>query len=361
MTSQIAASMGNQGNGQVGRALWLQVTDGDAIMWPGDFPIDDGHSALGNEPRPRPQARPARDSRRLGVAPHHRRRRAAALALVAGLALAVGIIAGAGSGAVVTHKTVAVPSGYFRRIQTLAGGGPGSFAVAEQGAENAAITHTLSYTPYVRIAGAQHREIALTFDDGPGPYTPQVLAVLERFQVPATFFEVGVLEKYFHASTAAIVARGYPIGDHTETHAPMSHLSPKLQQSQLIQEAAAIGAFGAPFPRLFRPPYGLWNSATLALLKKYKMLMVLWTVDTNDYQLPGVEAIVDAAVNGAKPGAIILMHDAGGDRSETIAALPRIIRALRARHYKLVTVPRLLLDNPAPADQDVAALAGAGG
>jgi peptidoglycan-N-acetylglucosamine deacetylase len=89
--------------------------------------------------------------------------------------------------------------------------------------------------------------------------------------------------------------------------------------------------------------------------------MVLWTVDTSDYQMPGVEAIVDAAVNGAKPGAIILMHDAGGDRSETVEALPKIIRALRARHYKLVTVPRLLLDNPAPADQDVAALAGAGG
>jgi peptidoglycan/xylan/chitin deacetylase (PgdA/CDA1 family) len=323
--------------------------------------MDDGHSASGNEPRTRPGARPARDPRRLPVAAHHRRRRSAALALVAAAALVVGVIAGAGSSAVVAGKTPAVPSGYFKRIQTLAGSGAGSFAVAEQGAENGAITHTLSYTPFVRVAGAQHREIALTFDDGPGPYTPQVLAVLERLHVPATFFEVGVLEKYFHASTAQIVARGYPIGDHTQTHAPMSHLSPKLQQRQLLQETAAIGDFGAPFPRLFRPPYGLWNAATLALLKKYKMLMVLWTVDTNDYQVPGVEAIVDAAVNGAKPGAIILMHDAGGDRSETVAALPRIIRALRARHYKLVTVPRLLLDNPAPADQDVAALAGAGG
>jgi peptidoglycan/xylan/chitin deacetylase (PgdA/CDA1 family) len=90
------------------------------------------------------------------------------------------------------------------------------------------------------------------------------------------------------------------------------------------------------------------------------MLMVLWTVDTNDYQLPGVDAIVDSALNGAKPGAIILMHDAGGNRSETVAALPMIIKGLRKRGYKLVTVPRLLLDNPAPANQDVAALAGGG-
>jgi peptidoglycan-N-acetylglucosamine deacetylase len=89
--------------------------------------------------------------------------------------------------------------------------------------------------------------------------------------------------------------------------------------------------------------------------------MILWTVDTDDYQLPGVQAIVDRTVDGAKPGGIILMHDAGGDRTETVAALPQIIKRLRARGYKLVTIPRLLLDNPAPRDQDVASLAGAGG
>ena len=213
----------------------------------------------------------------------------------------------------------------------------------------------------MRIAGSQHREIALTFDDGPGPYTPQILSILERTHTPGTFFEVGILEQYFHASTTQIVAHGYPIGDHTETHAPMSELSPKQQQQQLLEQTTAIGDYGAPFPRLFRPPYGLWNSATLSLLKRYRMLMVLWTVDTNDYQLPGVKAIVDSAVGGAKPGAIILMHDAGGSREETVEALPKIIDALRGRGYRLVTVPRLLLDNPAPKQQDVASLQGAGG
>ena len=95
-----------------------------------------------------------------------------------------------------------------------------------QAAETAAIDRTLSYTPYVRVAGSQHREVALTFDDGPGPYTPQILSVLERDNAPATFFEVGILERYFHAATSQIVADGYPIGDHTEAHAPMSKLSP---------------------------------------------------------------------------------------------------------------------------------------
>ncbi len=91
------------------------------------------------------------------------------------------------------------------------------------------------------------------------------------------------------------------------------------------------------------------------------MLMVLWSVDTSDYLQPGVGVIVHRALAGARPGAIILLHDAGGNRSETVAALPRIVRGLRARGYRLVTIPRLLLDNPAPHDQNVAALRGAGG
>ena len=292
---------------------------------------------------------------------HHRRRRAIALAVLAGVALILGAMVGAGGGTATVHRAVLTTDGYFSRLQTLAGTGAGSFLVAQVAAEDAAITRTLAYTQYVRIAGARHREIALTFDDGPGPYTPQVVAALRRAHVPGTFFEVGVEEGYFHAGTSAIVASGFPIGDHTETHAPMSQLSRKQQQAQLLEETSRIGDYGAPFPRLFRPPYGLWNSTTLKLLKKYRMLMVLWTVDTSDYLAPGVDAIVSRAVSGARPGAIILMHDAGGNRSETVAALPKIISQLQARGYRLVTVPRLLLDNPAPANQNIAALAGAGG
>src|SRR4029077_2749101 len=112
---------------------------------------------------------------------------------------------------------------------------------------------------------------------------------------------------------------------------------------------------------LFRPPYGMWNATTLKLLKKYRMLMVMWTVDTDDYEMPGAKVILQRTLAGLQPGAIILLHDAGGNRSETVAALPLVIKALRRRGYKLVTVPRLLLDNPAPRDQDVAGLVGAGG
>jgi peptidoglycan-N-acetylglucosamine deacetylase len=298
------------------------------------------------------------------MAPHHRRRRwSVAIVSLVGVALALTLtLLLVGGGPAPPSQPTALPAhgGFLGVLRGLARGSVVSLTTREARAENAAINRTLAYTPYVRIAGAQHREIALTFDDGPGPYTPEILAILQREHVRATFFEVGIEERYFNASTTEIVADGDVIGDHTEVHAPMSELSAKAQRAQLLDQASAIGRFGAPFPRLFRPPYGLWNKTTLSLLHRYRMLMVLWTVDTNDYQRPGVPAIVDAAVDGARPGAIILMHDAGGDRSQTVAALPRIIAALRRRHYQLVTVPRLLLDNPAPRVQNIAAVLGSG-
>src|SRR5947209_2453275 len=119
-----------------------------------------------------------------GGMPRHRRRRMVALMVIAGaLSLIAGAITGAGG------RTTAAPhlvrgTGFLGRIRQLAGDGAGSFTGAERQAENIAINRTLSYTPYVRIAGGQHREIALTFDDGPGPYTPQVLSILERNKVP---------------------------------------------------------------------------------------------------------------------------------------------------------------------------------
>jgi peptidoglycan-N-acetylglucosamine deacetylase len=104
-----------------------------------------------------------------------------------------------------------------------------------------------------------------------------------------------VLERYFYASTARIVADGDAIGDHTEMHPAMSTLTAVKQRAQLLEQAAAVERHGARFPRLFRPPYGLWNAATLALLHRYGMLIVLWTVDTNDYRRPAPPRVQDIA------------------------------------------------------------------
>ncbi len=219
-------------------------------------------------------------------------------------------------------------------------------AAAVRAREDVAIDRLLARQPFIAAGGLQRREIALTFDDGPGPYTPLLLDQLRRLHVPATFFEIGFMLRWFHASVTRELRMGDAIGDHTETHPMMAELSPAQQQDEILEQTDWLHAYGGPFPRLWRPPYGSYNAATLAILRRFHMLMVLWTVDTDDYLRPGVAAIVHNAVVGARPGAIILMHDAGGDRTQTIAALPLIVHALRRRGYRLVTIPRLILEDP---------------
>jgi peptidoglycan/xylan/chitin deacetylase (PgdA/CDA1 family) len=217
----------------------------------------------------------------------------------------------------------------------------------------------LTYTPFVKKAGGQKREIALTFDDGPGPYTPQVLDVLERLHVHATFFEIGRMLQYFGASTMREIKDGDVIGDHTHTHPAMAQLSAHDQHEQLFEQIARVELLGGPRPVLFRPPYGSFDSTTIGQLHTLHLLMVLWSVDTDDYLQPGVPVIVQRALEGAQPGAIILMHDAGGTRTQTIAALPTIIQMLRARGFRLVTVPQLMKDDPpAPGQPLPSSLAG---
>jgi peptidoglycan/xylan/chitin deacetylase (PgdA/CDA1 family) len=223
---------------------------------------------------------------------------------------------------------------------------PTSAAAAEAQRDDAAIQSSLAYTAYVTSGSASKREIALTFDDGPGPYTPQIVDILKRHDVPATFFVVGRSVKAFGAYMPSEISAGFVIGDHTQDHEPMAALSRKDQLAQLVDQARDIEHYGAPFPHLFRPPYGSFNETTLSITKKLKMLTILWTIDTNDFAQPGVKKIVSSVLEGAKPGAIVLMHDAGGTRTQTVAALPTIIKALRKRGYTFVTVPRLLADDP---------------
>ena len=219
------------------------------------------------------------------------------------------------------------------------------------GAAARAVDQALAYTGYLTTGSPRRREIALTFDDGPGPDTLRVLAVLHRARAPATFFEIGRAARTYPRIERLVLAAGLPIGDHTETHALLPRLSAAAQRIEVDLAARDIMAGGAPYPRLFRPPYGGFDAATLPVLRAARMLMVLWTVDSKDFTRPGVKRIIYTAVSGARPGAVILFHDGGGDRSQTVAALPRIITLLRRRHYALVTVTRLLLDDPPPRGQ----------
>ncbi len=214
--------------------------------------------------------------------------------------------------------------------------------------ENRAIDRVLSYTPAITHGGSSGNEVALTFDDGPGPYTEQLVGVLNGLHVQATFFAIGEEERYFSGGTLLELRSGDVVGDHTETHPMMASLSRREQHEELFEQIARIELLGGPRPLLFRPPYGSFNATTFKELHALRLLMVLWSTDTRDYTRPGVQAIVQSALAGAHPGAIILMHDAGGDRSQTIAALPAIIAGLRRRGLHPVTVPRLMLDDPPP-------------
>jgi len=212
----------------------------------------------------------------------------------------------------------------------------------------AATAAVLAYTPFVSSGGTGGRDVALTFDDGPGPYTPQVLTVLERMHVHATFFVIGEMLRYFARSAERELRDGDVIGDHTETHPFMARLSARDQANELEEQIARIELIGGPRPTLFRPPYGSFDATTMRELRRMHLLMVLWSDDTEDYRQPGVAAIVSRALEGAHPGAIILLHDAGGTRTETVAALPAIIRGIRARGLRLVTIPQLLHQDPPP-------------
>ncbi len=268
-----------------------------------------------------------------------RRRRAAALACLALVVVLFLVIVTSGGGSPHARvdppgRTPASGAAHRRPTETLAT------------EEEAAIDRLLARQPFISSGGSERREIALTFDDGPGPYTPQVLDQLQRLRVPATFFEIGFMFQWFHRSFSRELRMGDVIGDHTETHPMMGELPAAAQRSEIVDQTRWISLYGGPFPRLWRPPYGSYNATTLAILHQEHMLMVLWSVDTDDYLRPGVAAIVHNVLAGARPGAIILMHDAGGDRTETVDALPLIVHALRRRGYALVTVPELILQDP---------------
>ncbi len=284
----------------------------------------------------------------------NRRRRRVALAVVAVVVVAIVTVVLATSGGRSAQSSAGQPTNAVTHQAGSAQHGARAPAPRDHGIsaqalvarENAAIDRLLKRQPFISAGGSERREIALTFDDGPGPYTPLLLNRLQRLRVPATFFEIGFMFQWFHASATRELRMGDVIGDHTETHPMMAALSYAAQQQQILAQTQWVHKYGGTFPRLWRPPYGSYNSATLAILARLHMLMVLWTVDTDDYLRPGVPAIVNRVLAGARPGAIILMHDAGGDRTQTIAALPIIVRALRKRGYRLVTVPQLILDDP---------------
>jgi peptidoglycan-N-acetylglucosamine deacetylase len=180
------------------------------------------------------------------------------------------------------------------------------------------------------------KAVALTFDDGPSEYTPGFLRVLRAARVPGTFFEVGQEMAGREATMRRILAEGDEIGDHTMNHVEYPGYA------QIAGAAARVEAITHFRPCLFRPPGGALNSSVIATAGALGMRTITWDVDPRDWSTPGTAAIYSTIVGTARPGSIVLMHDGGGNRSETLAALPQVIATLRARGYRFETVTRLL-------------------
>lgn len=191
--------------------------------------------------------------------------------------------------------------------------------------------------------GPDRFRVALTFDDGPSPYTGQLLRELRRLRVRATFFLVGNMIPGRQALVRQMRRDGHALGNHSWSHPLLSSLSRSQIRRELAHTQQMIAwASGGYRPCLFRPPYGVWNGEVVRRARARHLEVVLWNIDTNDWARPGTARIIDLALNGPRRGAIILMHDGGGDRRQTLAAVPVIVRALRRRGLGLVTVPELI-------------------
>jgi peptidoglycan/xylan/chitin deacetylase (PgdA/CDA1 family) len=182
------------------------------------------------------------------------------------------------------------------------------------------------------------KAIALTIDDGPSPaYTPQVLDLLAQYQVTATFSMIGIHVTAYPELARSVAEAGHRIANHTWTHADLPTLGAASVHSEIAQATDAISSVTGVQPRLFRAPYGAWSPAVIAECEQLQMIPLDWSVDPRDWARPGVTSIVNNIMANTRPGSIILEHDGGGDRSETVAALGIVLPRLLAEGFTFQT------------------------
>lgn len=181
------------------------------------------------------------------------------------------------------------------------------------------------------------RVLALTFDDGPHPeHTPALLEVLRRHGVQATFFVVGENATAFPGLLHDIAADGHVIGNHTFSHRQLTRLRTADIEAELGRTSDLIDrVLGVP-PAWCRAPYGDWHGPSLEVCARLGMEPMGWSIDTRDWARPGTTSIVRAVTGQATPGAIVLQHDGGGPRAQTVAAVDRYLPTLLARGYTCV-------------------------
>jgi peptidoglycan-N-acetylglucosamine deacetylase len=205
-----------------------------------------------------------------------------------------------------------------------------------------------AFGPVVARVRADQPVVALTFDDGPSAYTAQVLDILARYQVKATFFVIGMNVEKYPDLARRIVAEGHAIGNHTYSHPLLGPVEiPSRFEHELERADLAIEAATGVRTRLFRPPRGLRSPWMMRRARSDGYQVVTWSVSPDDWRHPPSSVIVQRVLDRVRPGAIVLLHDgletrASPHQENTVAALPAILAGLQARGYRFVTVPELL-------------------
>jgi peptidoglycan-N-acetylglucosamine deacetylase len=234
--------------------------------------------------------------------------------------------------------SVAVAVAPYPAAGRSSGGGGGAAAPAAAAAAQVTMPTgcTRGGPPFRRDGRIGKKRIAIGFDDGPSDYTPKVLRVLSRFNSHATFFEIGQEIAGRAATMKRVLAQGNEIGNHTLHHEIDPSSQSLAKTNRLIRNATGFR------PCDFRPPDGRVTETLIRRARAERLMTIDWDVDPRDWSDPGVDAIASNVIHHARSGSIVVMHDGGGDRSQTVAALPKILSHFRHRGYRFVTVTELL-------------------
>jgi len=180
--------------------------------------------------------------------------------------------------------------------------------------------------------------VALTIDDGPGPvYTPQILRILRQYRITASFSMIGRNAAAFPGVAREVAAAGHMIVNHTWNHYNLGYMPAGAVQDEISQATDAIHAATGERPRMFRAPYGVWPPAVFSCCEQAGLTPLAWSVDPRDWSRPGTRAIVRDIVSDTRTGSIILEHDGGGNRSQTVAALKIWLPRLLDKGYQFTT------------------------
>lgn len=183
-----------------------------------------------------------------------------------------------------------------------------------------------------------NKVIALTFDDGPGPYTAHLLDILDQYGAKATFFLIGSKVSGQASVVRSIHARGHQLGNHSWSHPELPKLSVDQITGEIDRTNEAIRQAAGVKPNILRPPYGAVNGVVLEQIRTRGMSSILWSVDTRDWADRNSQIVCSRAVAGAHPGAVILMHDI---HQTSVNAVPCILSSLKQQGYSFVTIQRL--------------------